>query len=436
MATQITNDVRWVVNERDEIVGAQVGGRAASLVSGGGTLAAASKTFGIGSGGTAVGAGTTLVTQHPLDFAIVGVQGLWTNQSGAPITVTKAVAASTPVHQDIASTATWKNFTFAGSASGVVPASPGGAGSDIRSGYLLSDYLPILSVPRTDDTTKTPLLQVRTYFAAAGNGLSTSAGEIAAWNAGPAAYGRQFAARAPAGDMTATFTASQQPLEAGTWVLPTMLICYFADGVKSVAVVGDSLSKGHLTTGGATSWPAVTTGMLRVNAGKRYGFNNVSWTGQSQAASISVGKELVAQVKPDYMCFFGWSPNDLSAAATAAATTVPLLSTALSQATFDDGYSRAVEFGQWLVKEGIKPVVCTSGAWNTMTSAQNAMRRANNTRLLALRSLGWIVIDFASVIDNPANTDQINPTYNQGDGLHYNDAGHVAMATLAAAAFP
>lgn len=408
---------------------------ARSLVSKDG-ISAASKIFGVGSGGTAIGAGTTLVTQHPAEFDFVGFQLLYTNQSGAPITVTSAVAYSTAVHQDAADPGTAKKaIAFAGAASGVVPASPGGAASDTRNGYLLADYVPCLNKARTDDATKTPLLQTRSYFAAAANGMSTSAGEIAAWNAGPAAYGRQYAARAPAGDATNTFTASQQPLEAGTWIVPTAVVFYYGAGVKSICVAGDSLSKGHLTTGGATSWPAIVTGMLR-QAGKRYAANNLAWTGQTQVASIAVGKDVAAQVKPSYMCFFGWSPNDIALAASNAATTVPALSVALSQATFDDGYARAVEFGGWLQRQGITPVVCTSGAYNALTATQSAMRRANNVRLMALRSLGWIVIDFASVIDNPANTDQINPAWGSPDGLHYPDACQVAMATVAAAAFP
>ena len=69
-----------------------------ALVSGGGN-SAASKIFGIGSGGTAISAGTTLVTQHPAEFEFVGVRLLYTNQSAGAITVTKARIASTAAHQ-------------------------------------------------------------------------------------------------------------------------------------------------------------------------------------------------------------------------------------------------------------------------------------------------------------------------------------------------
>lgn len=381
------------------------------------SLVGASKTFGVGSGGTAIGAGTTLVTQHPAEFDFVGVQLLYQNQGASPITVTKARIAATPTHQDTGATATWLDGTFSGAASGVVPASPSGAASDTLSGYLLSDYIPLLSVARTDDATKTRLAQARSYFAAAANGLSVNAGEIAAWNAGPAAYGRQFAARAPAGDATATFTTSQQPLEAGTWIVPATILFHYAAGVRTIATCGDSLTKGHLTTGSATSWPSLMSGMLRT-AGKRYASNNLAWTGQTLAASHAAGKLMVAAMKPEFLSFFGWSPNDALAAS-------------VTQATFDAGYSRAVEMLSFCKRNGVVPIVCTSGPYNALNASQNTMRIANNARLLLLRDAGAVVFDFAAVLENPANTAQINPTYNQGDGLHYNDAGHVAMATEA-----
>ncbi len=385
------------------------------------SLAGASKIFGVGSGGTAISLGVTMVTQHPAEWDFVGAQLFYENQSGSAYTITKARAASTATHQDIASTATWYDATFAGSASGTVAATPSGAGSDIQGSFLLSDYLPVLSVPRTDDTTKTPLLQVRSYFAAAANGLSVGAGDIAAWNAGIAAYGRQYAARAPAGDVTATFTASQQPLEAGTWIVPASVLFHYASSVRTILVCGDSLSKGHLTTGGATSWPAIASGMLR-QAGKRYAAHNLAWTGQTLAASITRSKLAIAALKPDYAAFFAWSPNDAAAGST-------------TQATFDAGYSRALEHVSWCRRNGVEPILCTSGPWQALNAGQNTIRRANNTRILSLRSAGIRVFDFASVLEDPSNNAQILPAYSQGDGLHYNDAGHAAMASLVAAHF-
>jgi hypothetical protein len=138
-------------------------------------LSGASKTFGVGSGGTAISLGTTMVTQHPAEYAFVGAQLFYENQSGSSYTVSKARCASTATHQSIASTETWYDATFSGSASGAVAASPSGSASDTQGSFLLSDFIPVISVARTDDTTKTPLLQVRSYFAAAANGLSVGA---------------------------------------------------------------------------------------------------------------------------------------------------------------------------------------------------------------------------------------------------------------------
>jgi lysophospholipase L1-like esterase len=385
------------------------------------SIAAASKIFGVGSGGTAISLGTTMVTQHPAEWDFVGVQLLYENQSASSYTVTKARVASTATHQDIANTSTWYDVTFSGSASGTVAASPSGAGSDTQGSFLLSDFVPVISVARTDNTAKTPLLQARSYFAAAANGLSVGAGDIAAWNAGIASYDRQYAARAPAGDVTATFTASQQPLEAGTWIVPASVLFHYTKDVRTLLICGDSLSKGHLTTGGATSWPAILTGILRQN-NKRYAAHNLAWTGQTLAASIVRSKAAISILKPDYAVIFSWSPNDAAAGS-------------VTQATFDAGYSRALEHVSWCRRNGVEPILCTSGPWNALSGAQNTIRRANNARILALRSYGIRVFDFASVLEDPSNNAQILPAYNQGDGLHYNDAGHLAMATLAANQF-
>lgn len=379
-------------------------------------LSGASKVFGAGSAGNAIGAGNSIVTQHPAEFDFVGVQLLYQNQSASAMTVSKAVVASTPTHQDVGSTSTWANVTFAGAASGVCPASPSGATVDIIGGYLLSDFVPLPSVARTDDTSKTPLVQCRSYFAGAGNGTTVAGGDFAAWNAGPASYGRQFAARTPTGDATATFTATQQPLEAGTWVVPQTVIFHYPQTTKTVLVCGDSLSKGHLTTGGATSWPAVMTGAARA-AGKRMAANNAAWTGQTQAASASLAKVLTQATQPDICVLFGWSPND-----------------GALQAAFDAGYARVIDFVSHCRKLGVLPVVCTSGPVNGHTGAENLRRRANNARILALKAIGVSVLDFATVLENPADTSQILPAYSQGDGTHYSDAGQIAMGIYASAA--
>jgi len=431
---EINHDVDWIQDEDDNVIGYQRDPKTQVAIAtwtddtysalrtpAGGSvgvgktyLSGASKVFGAGSAGNTIGAGTTIVTQIPAEFDFVGVQLLYQNQSASAIVVSKAVVASTPTHQDTGATSTWQNVTFAGAVSGTVPALASGASADVVGGYLLSDFVPCTSVPRTDDATKRPLLQCRSYFAAAGNGAVVGGTDFAAFNAGAVSYGRQFASRTPAGDVTATFTATQQPLEGGSWVVPSTVIFHYPAATKTLLVCADSLSKGHLTTAGATAWPTLSAGMLRL-AGKRFGVNNAAWTGQTQPASALMVKALVPITTPDYCAFFGWSPNDGSA-----------------QSAFDSGYARVIDLISFCRKNNVEPIICTSGPVNGLTAPQNAMRAANNLRLIALATgSGVRVFDFASVIEDPTNRSQILPAYSHGDGTHYNDAGHFAMANLA-----
>ena len=44
-------------------------------------------------------------------------------------------------------------------------------------------------------------------------------------------------------------------------------------------------------------------------------------------------------------------------------------------------------------------------------------------------SFGWFdgVINFASILADPGDAEQLNPVYNSGDHLHPGDAGYKAM---------
>lgn len=391
-----------------------------SPVSGAGNSAAAiSKIF--SGAGTAISLNTTIVTQHPArraSFSAVKlVYGNWS--TSGTITVTTCRVSPTPTHQNDGSATTWTTIVLP--SAGVVPQASG-TGNDIVPGILVSDVIPVASVARTDDTTKNALLQCRSYFAAAASGISLGGSDIAAFNASSAASGMQFAARTPAGDATATFTASQQPLEAGSWIVPAGVIFYYP-GVKSItlASAGDSLQKGHLTTGGATGWVERMAGLLCTSTVE------VSpcvwaWTGQTHAASISIARSLITTLKPTYLVFAAWSPNDAAAGSH-------------TQAIFDAGLARALDLIEYCRQNGVKPVIVTCMPWNGLTQAESDRRRALNATLRTLSNVARIV-DAAAVLEDPANPKNMVSWGDSGDGLHPNDAGHAAVATAAAAGGP
>lgn len=42
-----------------------------------------------------------------------------------------------------------------------------------------------------------------------------------------------------------------------------------------------------------------------------------------------------------------------------------------------------------------------------------------------------VIVDVASVIENTSDRSEINSAYDSGDGLHYNNAGYAAIASVA-----
>jgi hypothetical protein len=474
----------------------------ASLVSGAGTGTAAALSKPFSGAGTAIGANTSIVTQHaarrPAFSAAKLVYGNW---GAAPYVISAAVAYPTATHQEAAAPASSVSHSAGvltgvvitglagqfsctaapsllqvgmqltisgvlggtgtitgyanptnyyiiatdGSAAFTLSATPGGVPITTTTGtptgltYTFGAYVPastgtgngivpslyatgILTIPslaRTDDTTKTALLQCRTYFAAAASGLSLGGTDIATFNASSAANGMQFAARTPAGDATATFTATQQPLEAGSWIVPAGVIFYYP-GVRSItlASAGDSLQKGHLTTGSATGWVERLSNKLS-NTTTEVSPCIWAWTGQTHAASVAIARNIVATLKPNYLVFAAWSPNDAAAGSH-------------TQAIFDAGLARALDLLEYCRQNGVRAVIVTCAPWTSLNAAESTRRQALNATIRSLSSVATIV-DAAAVLEDPANTKNLLAAYDTGDGLHWNDAGHEAVAVAAKA---
>lgn len=364
--------------------------------------------------GQAVSSGVTLVTQHAADDYFYAVQLFYGNWGGSTYDITTAKIAATPTHTDLGNTATWLTVTFPSAATCPVSS---GAGNDIVPGLLVSNVIAVQSVARTDDTTKKPLLQCRTYYAAAASAGQVGASDIASFNASSASNGFQYASRSPAGDQTGTFTASQQPLETGTWIAPMAVKFFYTSRSFLLACVGDSLTRGQGSTANANGWPIRVTSNISRTTGIKATAANFAWTGQTHAASIEYAKTVITTFKPDALTFFAWSPNDAAAGSH-------------TQAIFDAAWSRTLEIVELCRQNRITPVICTSGPWNSLNAAEDARRQEQNIRVRSLANLA-VIVDVASVIENTSDRSEINSAYDSGDGLHYNNAGYAAIASVA-----
>lgn len=372
------------------------------------STSAIEKTF--SGAGNNVSADMTIVTQQPALSEFYGVSLLYANYSTAgPITITIAKCAAAPTHQNDGTALSWVNVLFSGSATVTIPAATG-TGNDIVPSVVMSDFINIASVARTDDTTKLPLLQTRSYGAAAWSAVNAGAGDLANFNANSASGGAQFGSRIPSGDQVTTIVA-QIPVETGTFLNPVAVKFYYSKKSFTLLSVGDSLTRGQGSTSNALGWPKRVQGLLKT-ARINYNSCNFGWSGQKIQASHSIAKNLIS-LKPNALSFYAWSPND-------GITT---------QALMDTYWASTLELAEICRQNNIIPILCTSGPVNSYTSAQNTIRVSQNNRI---RASGITYIDIDSVIANPANPAQILPAYDSGDGLHYNDAGYAASANLGA----
>jgi lysophospholipase L1-like esterase len=171
------------------------------------------------------------------------------------------------------------------------------------------------------------------------------------------------------------------------------------------AALGDSLTEGAT---GIYPWPARVTANLRstsyavANQGKSGGTAsdaNTRWTNQVKGQGFH-----------GLVLFIGI--NDILAG-TSAATIFTSISATVTDA----------------LAQGIPVVVMTLspfGTYVSWTSGKQTQWAALNTSIRALA--GVTVLDAASFMADPNNAANLNPAYDFGDGLHFNDTGFVAMA--------
>lgn len=361
---------------------------------------------------SAVSAGMSIIMQQPALAPYYGVKLIFENKSAAPITFDKIKVASAPTHQNDGAALVWVDVLTGGAAGITVPAGVG-TSDDVVGGLAVTDQTIISSVPRTDDVTKLRLLQSRIYSSAAASAYSVGSTAMADLNASAAAGGGQWASRIPAGDQVTSIVALA-PLQTGVWVAPVGVIYDYGVPCFTAAGVADSLTQGQGTTSSILNW---MTRLQGLRAGKATLFQTLNFarTNQKHPASMLTGKNIIPVIRPNCVFFFAWSPNDTGA----------------SQAIFDRCWAETLDFIEFCRRNGVIPIPCTSGPVNSQGATADARLKVQNDRI---RALGITYCDFALVIENPADRTQILPVYSAGDGTHYNDLCHAAMAAVADAA--
>lgn len=297
---------------------------------------------------------------------------------------------------------------------------PGGTG---RIGYTTTDWIPVASLPRTDNGTK-PLLAIRAVFSTTtglpvvGNGID----DFTNW--ATRTDGRLWAMRSQAVDGVGTptnFTSTTNESQS-----PIVGLQYLHRGnVVTVMGVGDSITDGRGTyLGEGLIMPAVeqiTSNDLAVE------YANAGWSGQTASVFDERAIDILNSdvMRPDVLVIPAGSPNDPG---NSAITDAHVTSWRSGRARIQAAARKA---GVPVVVWTVLPVNSAVNNWGT----SDAKRVTYNAEVMAHAGQGTTVVDLATAYSGPPASGQVQiATGLTTDGIHPNDAGNAALAALLAPA--
>lgn len=373
------------------------------------------------------GAAKTFDVQIPAKRSFKGVRFVFLNLNTAAANYTAMRCAAAPKHLiNTGAELTWSGLlTVNGSSAFAVPAGvAGGKANYFTPGVAITDFYPLQPVARTDTVTGKYLVRVRSRSAVEVQKVySVGSAFPPAWNAYVGADGPRIGSyQATADQVTSTPVDSTSVLESGGYIQPVIALFAYDTPATQVWAFGDSLFEGN----GSSVGPAAGTGILGwptlINLQQAsIDALNMGVTGQTTEDSIAMMYAMLKATDdlPRFVALKAYSPNDGNP----------------TQALIDAVWGRLLAACSWLRSKGITPVLFTSPPVNSWSAGQRTFNEAQNARAAALVvACPWIrLVDMWAAVRDPANTRQILPAYNYGDGTHYLDAGHQAVADAAVA---
>lgn len=308
---------------------------------------------------------------------------------------------------------------FAGAASGTVPACAyqSGATNNNVPGLLQTDWTPIVSIPRNDGGTL-PLFMLRAY-ASGSQGLMMSliTGAVTAgWPS--VSQGRICDSYSTSGD----YVSSNQGGFVGNHrdVAILGVAVEFRGAVRGLSVftVGDSLTQGSYTTASQNGFGHLA-GALVSTPSAPVSVVNAGFAGQQHAYIYSNASAYIAAFAPDVVVFPVYSPNDT-----------------YSQANVNLALARTAAIIDQCIAASIVPIITTALPWNSISSAQDNVRKAMNATVLGWAANGGVLVaDFDAALTDGGSPAQIQSKYKNypsgnvdSNNQHPSDAGHAAMA--------
>lgn len=350
----------------------------------------------------------TIVNQIPMPANAVGVRLVYGSQNQAA-TITTAKVASPTTDGNDGSGLTWTQATFSGATTGSISAGSGTTPNEVPT-LLISDFIPI-----TPANASLPLLQVRTYFAAAAIADNPAAGELAAWNTKTGKLWKSGYKSGVIADNAPIDGAGA--LSTGQLILPYAVIWYFDVPAVTVAAVGGSIPRGQSSTGNAYGFVYQACD-LKTTANMVYTPYIAARSGSNTTASLAQVQEICSKIGPQKLLIPIGSGND-------AALTVAGFAAMRSRV------SRAIEICR---QYNVEPILSTLPPSSALDAATDLRRRDHNEwgkRKAA--ELGVKVADIATAVEDPSNRAILRSDCDGGDGTHLSDNGHAIAAAVFAA---
>lgn len=369
-------------------------------------------------GGAGGGATTTFQNQFPALAPPIGVR-IWVHNYSTTVaqTVTAKVAAC-PNDTNNGSALTWSAAVTI-----TAPVATNAVGSQSAPGIGVSSWIPVTAVARTDTTlpgsSQAPLFVVRSLPSASGAwGFAGATGVFPADEIFTA-YGREYASGSVNSDAVATTATAVATTRHGFYYVCFVEFMY-AKPVVSVGCAGDSITRGQTNADGSVGFLSLAQRvcMLKASQGspKLWSPHNFSASGQLHTYSFQNARAYVDNdMLPRYVIHRAFSVNDTQDQATA------------NQSFLDMGV-----FVDAALKKNVTPVLLTTYGTPAMTAGAIAILQDSNTKLLALRDAGAIVIDAAGLLAD-ANL-VLLAKYQGADAgfIHPNDLGYTDLAALIA----
>lgn len=339
--------------------------------------------------------------------------------SNSAIEIGQSAIAALPTADYSCANADWKMLTFSGAESGSGVLKTGNK----RRSLLVSDWIDLESLSRTDDAGALPLLAVSALLdnAATVDLIGAPSDSFVSWAAHPT---RPHVMRATPGNHVANpagFTST-----ANISTSPIIGVQYKHRGnVVSVMATGDSNTDGRGESFLMANW-AFKDISTRPDFGAKFEYSNVGWSGATMPLIATQTEDMFdAGVIPDALFFPVASPNGLP--------------TTLSASDFSSVKPWALEILNRALRHDVTPIAWTMLPVNPQVKDYNATDQHridyNQSWIDAANSgaAGFVVADFAAALSGDVDADgQTNMLAGSTtDNIHPNDSGETTLSAVA-----